>query len=59
MSSTGELKRDSHSDPEPQNEDRSDRWFNRKTFAEKAREITEEMKVEVARVIRETMKSPN
>ena len=59
MSGAGELKRDPHSDPAPQNKDRSDRWFNRKTFAEEAREITEEMKLEVARVVRETMKSPN
>lgn len=59
MSGTGNSKRDSHSDPVPQKKDRSDWWTNRKTFAEEAREITEEMKIEVARVIRETLKSPD
>jgi hypothetical protein len=59
MSGTGDVKRDSHSDPAPQKKDRSDWWTNRKTFAEEACEITEEMEVEVARVIRETLKSPD
>ena len=59
MSGTGDLKRDSHSDPASQKKDRSDWWFNRKTFTEEVDEIIEEMKLEVARVVRETMKSPN
>jgi len=60
MSSTDDSKpRDPHSDRVPSNEDRIDWYGKRKTFAEKAREITEEMKLEVARVVRETMKSPN
>lgn len=59
MSGTGNLKRDSHSDPASQKKDRSDWWFNRKTFAEEVDEIIEEMKIEIARVIRETMESPN
>ena len=60
MSSTDDLKSsDPNSDGETCNEDRIDWYGKRKTFAEKAREITEEMKLEVARVVRETMKSPN
>jgi hypothetical protein len=60
MSSPDDLKpQDTHSDRIRRNEDRIDWYGKRKTFAEEAREITEEMKVEVARVIRETMKSPN
>jgi hypothetical protein len=60
MSNTDDLKsRDPHSDRVPRNEDRIDWYGKRKTFAEEAREITEEMKAEVARVIRETLKSPS
>ena len=60
MSDADDLKpQDSHSNRVPRNEDRIDWYGKRKTFAEKAREITEEMKLEVARVVRETMKSTN
>jgi hypothetical protein len=59
MSSSDLKPRDPHSDRVPRNEDRIDWYGKRKTFAEEAREITEEMKTEVARVIRETMKSPS
>ena len=60
MNDANDLRsQDPHSDHVPRDEDRIDWYGKRKTFAEKAREITEEMKLEVARVVRETMKSTN
>ena len=59
MSVTGDLKRDSHSDPVPQKKDRSDWWTNRKTFAEEVDEIIAEMRIEVARAVRKVFESPD
>lgn len=60
MSDADDLKpQDSHSNRVPRNEDRIDWYGKRKTFAEEVDEIIAEMKIEVARVIRETLKSPD
>jgi hypothetical protein len=60
MSSTDDLNpQDPNSDRVLRNEDRIDWYGKRKTFAEEATEIIEEMKIAVAREVRKVFESPD